>query len=112
MENTIEKWVNEDGALHNLIVEIQSLDKTEVEQAEIAFNELCELFDLPKMPNDLERYQKYDDDIEDPDSDNYLYLYGGVGILLIIVTLDLFCCVSSKKEEIEPYYLMKTKKEI
>ena len=49
---------------------------------------------------------------KDADDNNYLYLYGGVFILLVIVFIDLFCCVSSKNnEESEPYYLMETKAE-
>ncbi|WP_405351586.1 hypothetical protein [Nonlabens sp. Asnod3-H03] len=70
MENPIEKWINEDKDLYNLVVEIQSMNKTEIEQAEIAFNKLCELYDLPKMPNDLERYEEYyeNNDVENPRS--------------------------------------------
>ena len=70
MENPIEKWINEDKVLYNLVVDIQSMEKTETEQAEIAFHKLCELYDLPKMPSDIERYEKYyeENDIEDPRS--------------------------------------------
>ena len=58
------------------------------------------------------KHEAKDDDDDKANENNYLYLYAGVFILLVIVFIDLFCCVSSKKEEIEPYYLMKTKAEI
>ena len=70
MENLIEKWINEDKQLYDLVVEIQSMDKSEIEQAEIAFIRLCELYDLPKMPVDTKRYESYYDenDISNPRS--------------------------------------------
>ncbi|MDX1286185.1 MAG: hypothetical protein R3182_14280, partial [Draconibacterium sp.] len=51
-----------DKKLYDLLVEIQSMEKSENEQAEIAFNRLCELYDLPKMPNDTEKYESYYED--------------------------------------------------
>lgn len=59
MENPIEKWINEDKELYDLVVEIQSMDKTEIGQAQHAFDRLCELYDLPKMPSDLEKYEAF-----------------------------------------------------
>ena len=53
MANPIQEWINEDDKLYNLIIEIQSSDKNPSTQAEIAFNKLCELYDIPKMPEDV-----------------------------------------------------------
>jgi len=52
MANQIQEWINEDDKLYNLIIEIQSSDKNPNAQAEIAFNKLCELYDIPKTPED------------------------------------------------------------
>ncbi|MBT8297719.1 MAG: hypothetical protein KJO52_05240 [Maribacter sp.] len=54
MENPIQQWISSDKKLSDLLVEIQSMNKTPVEQAEIAFDRLCEMYELPKMPEDLE----------------------------------------------------------
>ena len=53
MANPIQEWINEDDKLYNLIIEVQSSDKNPNAQAEIAFNKLCELYDIPKMPEDV-----------------------------------------------------------
>lgn len=53
MANQIQDWINEDDKLYNLIIEIQSSDKNPNTQAEIAFNKLCELYNIPKMPDDM-----------------------------------------------------------
>jgi len=53
MANPIQEWINEDDKLYNLIIEIQSSDKDPNTQAEIAFNKLCELYSIPKMPEDV-----------------------------------------------------------
>jgi len=53
MANQIQEWINDDDTLYNLIIEVQSTDKTPIQQAEIAFNRICELYDIPKMPEDI-----------------------------------------------------------
>ena len=53
MANPIQEWINEDDKLYNLIIEVQSSDKNPTTQAEIAFNMLCELYDIPKTPEDV-----------------------------------------------------------
>jgi len=53
MENPIQEWINEDDELYNLIIEIQSSNKPPTQQAELAFNKLCKLYDIPKMPEDV-----------------------------------------------------------
>jgi len=53
MANPIQEWINEDDQLYNLIIEIQSSDKNPNTQAEIAFNKLCDLYDIPKMPESV-----------------------------------------------------------
>jgi len=53
MANQIQEWINDDDTLYNLIIEVQSTDKTPIQQAEIAFNRICELYNIPKMPEDI-----------------------------------------------------------
>lgn len=52
-ENLIEKWINTDKKLYNLITEIESLDKSVAEKAEIAFERLSKLYSIPRMPEDI-----------------------------------------------------------
>ena len=58
MFNPIQDWIDEDENLSELLVEIQSLDIPEREQARIAFKKLCEHYDLPQMPEDTLKYKK------------------------------------------------------
>ena len=51
--NLIEKWINTDKKLYNLITEIESLDISLVEKAEIAFEKLAKLYNIPRMPEDI-----------------------------------------------------------
>jgi hypothetical protein len=50
MENPIQKWINNDDELYSLIIEIQSSNKNPNQQAENAFNKICDLYDIAKMP--------------------------------------------------------------
>ena len=53
-ENLIENWINTDKKLYDLIVEIDSRDKSLVEKAEVAFEKLSKLYNIPRMPNDID----------------------------------------------------------
>jgi hypothetical protein len=53
MKNPIEDWINNDDNLYNLIIEIQEKNNSPQEQAEIAFNKLCSLYDIPLMPLEM-----------------------------------------------------------
>jgi len=53
MVNQIQEWINKDDKLYNLIIEVQSANKTPAQQAEMAFNRICELYEIPKMPEDI-----------------------------------------------------------
>ncbi|WP_412468546.1 hypothetical protein [Pedobacter sp. KLB.chiD] len=59
MTPTFEQWIQNDQKLNDLLVKIQSTEKPPLQQAEMAFNELSNLYDLPKMPEDLDRYEAY-----------------------------------------------------
>ena len=59
MANPIQEWISSDKKLSDLLVEIQTMNKSVEELAEIALNRLCEIYDLPKMPEDLERSESY-----------------------------------------------------
>ena len=51
--NLIEKWINTDKKLYNLITEIEPLDISLVEKAAIAFEKLAKLYNIPRMPEDI-----------------------------------------------------------
>ncbi|MBK7636303.1 MAG: hypothetical protein IPJ13_20080 [Saprospiraceae bacterium] len=51
-DNAVEIWVNTDKKLQNLIMEIESTGKTLTEKAELGFERLCELYQIPRMPTD------------------------------------------------------------
>lgn len=59
-ENLIENWINTDKKLYALIVEIDSTEKSLVEKAEVAFEKLSKLYNIPRMPNDID-----DEEFED-----------------------------------------------
>lgn len=59
MKPTFEQWINEDQALNDTLVKIQEMDCSVLEQAEFAFKQLSKMYDLPLMPEDLERYEDY-----------------------------------------------------
>ncbi|NQY29222.1 MAG: hypothetical protein HRT69_07105 [Flavobacteriaceae bacterium] len=65
MANQIQEWINDDDKLYNLIIEIQSSDKKPNAQAEIAFNKLCELYDIPRMPEDVLTIEHNSEDVPD-----------------------------------------------
>lgn len=52
-ENVIQQWIAEDKKLSAALVEIENLGLSEKEQAEIAFHRISEMYQLPKMPNDI-----------------------------------------------------------
>ena len=61
-QNPVEDWINSDKKLNDLINEIESTDKTLTEKAEIAFEKLCVLYEIPRMPNDMEEEESDEDD--------------------------------------------------
>jgi hypothetical protein len=52
MKNPIQEWINSDERLFELIIEIQTAHEDPNKQAEIAFNKLCDIYEIPKMPDD------------------------------------------------------------
>ncbi|MFC1225641.1 hypothetical protein ACFE6N_17685 [Pedobacter sp. BG31] len=60
--NPIKSWIDSDHILASILVEIQGLNKSIEEQAEVAFHRLCEAYSLPKMPVDVD--ETADSDIE------------------------------------------------
>ena len=54
----IGKWIKSDLELYNTIMKIESITKSQDRQAKIAFDELCELYTLPKYPEDLDALEK------------------------------------------------------
>ena len=53
MENPIENWYNSDKKLQDLIFEIESSGNSFPDMAEMAFEKLCEVYNIPRMPEDL-----------------------------------------------------------
>ena len=56
MNNEIQKWIEEDSELSNMLVEIQKNSLAIEDQAKEAFIKVTELYNLPLMPGDKERY--------------------------------------------------------
>lgn len=52
-ENIIQQWITNDKKLSDALVEIENLGLSEKEQAEIAFHRISDMYQLPKMPNDI-----------------------------------------------------------
>jgi len=59
--NPIENWISTDKGLNELIIEIELTDKTLAEKAEMAFEKLSELYEIPRMPTDILE-DEFDDD--------------------------------------------------
>lgn len=59
MENPIQTWIESDKKLSGLINEIENSELSDKDQAELAMDKLCHMFDLPKMPEDTSRYEDY-----------------------------------------------------
>lgn len=53
MDNPIEKWIENDSQLYNMICEIESTKKSNHEMAGMAFQKISELYRIPKMPSDI-----------------------------------------------------------
>jgi hypothetical protein len=59
MTPTFEHWIQSDQKLKDLLVKIQSTGESPLQQAELAFDQLPDLYNLPKMPEDLDRYETF-----------------------------------------------------
>ena len=53
MKNALLDWINKDKKLHDLLSGIEATGKSPIEQAEIGFYKIAELYKLPLMPNDV-----------------------------------------------------------
>ena len=63
----IQKWIDSDKELSDLLVEIQNLNISINEQVEIAYHRISDLYGLPKMPEDIEHLNDedtYDEEFE------------------------------------------------
>jgi hypothetical protein len=52
--NPLQEWIDTDAKLSKILKEIESQTKSYKEQATIAFHRLCEEYQLPKYPDDIE----------------------------------------------------------
>lgn len=59
MENPIQTWIESNKELSDLLDRIENSELSNHEQAELAMEKLCSMFDLPKMPEDTSRYEDY-----------------------------------------------------
>ena len=65
-ENQIINWINSDKKLYDLIIEIESTEKTLAEKAEMAFEKIPALYNIPKMPDDIkDDSSEYDEESDD-----------------------------------------------
>jgi hypothetical protein len=53
LDNFIDKWIESDKKLYDLIMEIEVSGVSNQEMAEMAFHALPPLYDIPKMPSDI-----------------------------------------------------------
>ncbi|WP_111684568.1 hypothetical protein [Winogradskyella tangerina] len=63
-QNLVEHWINTDKQLNDLIIAIESTGNTLTEKAEIAFEKLSELYDITRMPNDIDDEELDDDNLD------------------------------------------------
>jgi len=73
-QNYLENWINSDKKLSELIKKIESTDKTLSGKAEIMFEKLCVLYDIPRMPTDIKEIE-FDDDDDFDEVTNYRSLF-------------------------------------
>lgn len=54
VQNPLQKWIDTDAKLSEILKQIESQTTCEKQQANIAFHRLCEEYGLPKYPDDIE----------------------------------------------------------
>ncbi len=64
-ENLVQNWIDADKNLSNLITEIETEFNSYTEQAEVAFERLYKLYNIPRMPEDVAEDEFEDDDEPD-----------------------------------------------
>jgi len=77
--NPVIDWINKDEKLRTIIERLSNSGLTEKEQADIAFDEISDAYDLPKYPDSFteDDYKRYEEaGINDPRS-----VYEEVGII-------------------------------
>ena len=52
-ENLVQNWIDTDNSLSNLIAKIETEFNSYAEQAEVAFERLAKLYNIPRMPEDV-----------------------------------------------------------
>lgn len=53
-ETPLEDWIESDSDLKELLVSIEQEANSDIERARIAFHKLCDKYNLPKYPDDLD----------------------------------------------------------
>ena len=61
-------WINSDKNLYQLIEDIESKDLTVIQKAELGFEKLCALYNIPRMPSDIKYPQDNGDEYIEPRS--------------------------------------------
>ena len=67
MSNQVENWINSDEKLQGLVMEIESTGKSHTRMAEMAFEKLCILYNIPRMPADVieNAEEEFEDSLDD-----------------------------------------------
>lgn len=68
-ENLVQNWIDTDKNLSNLINEIETDFNSYKEQAQVAFERLSKLYNIPRMPKDVAEYEFEKDDESEGISD-------------------------------------------
>ena len=58
-KNPLIDWINSDSELKSLLKKIDSQTEDEHKKAQIAFDNLSELYNLPKYPEDIDSRETY-----------------------------------------------------
>ena len=64
-QQQVMSWVNNDPELTKCLVEIQEMEISFEDQAEVAFHKLSDMFNLPKLPIDVQRIYDINEDSQE-----------------------------------------------
>lgn len=102
-------WIAQDEKLSNILIEIRDTGISVEEQAELLFCKVADLYNLPKMPSDVEYSDEDDTTNEDSDYEltsvfeelGLLKLYCPEEDIITLVLLALYCVRNKINNDID-----------
>ncbi|MCO6148882.1 hypothetical protein [Flavobacterium sp. NRK1] len=79
-EDFLKDWVESDPQLNNILIDIENTDLSAEEQAETMFLRVSDLYNLPKMPEDI----NYDNELAVDDDYELNSVFMELGLLKIL----------------------------